>query len=93
VDVTRVLKGRESLILVSDYPFGNGKKIVYSTAEVMTWAVLPDGNTTIVLYALEGSDIEVVIQAGNATEVNTLGSDAVQADLTNSVSLFVPRHV
>ncbi len=42
------LAGRESKVLVSGYPFGNSR-LVYSTAEVMTWATFDNVRADSVL--------------------------------------------
>uniref|UniRef100_A0A8H7XSU3 Beta-galactosidase domain-containing protein n=1 Tax=Psilocybe cubensis TaxID=181762 RepID=A0A8H7XSU3_PSICU len=57
--------GRDSKIIVTDYVFGqNNFKMLYSTAEVMTWTTI--GSTdVIILYAPSGQSGETAIQLTN----------------------------
>ncbi|KAF9016420.1 hypothetical protein BDZ89DRAFT_1045808 [Hymenopellis radicata] len=61
------LAGRESKIIVTNYPFGSSV-LSYTTAEVLTWTTF-DGVDTIVLYALEGQYVEVVFQGSGTPAV------------------------
>ncbi|KAK0444118.1 glycoside hydrolase family 35 protein [Armillaria borealis] len=81
------LAGRESKIIVTNYPFGNST-LIYSTAEVMTWATF-DGVDTIILYALEGQYVEIVLQASSAqTKVTHKGSSSISAKSSgNSITV------
>ncbi|PFH45542.1 glycoside hydrolase family 35 protein [Amanita thiersii Skay4041] len=71
------LAGRESKIVVSNYGFGTSK-LVYSTAEVMTWATF-DKVDTVVVYALEGQHIEVALEPQGNKPITIAGSRTVQA--------------
>ncbi|THU81100.1 glycoside hydrolase family 35 protein [Dendrothele bispora CBS 962.96] len=79
---TLKLAGRESKILVTNYPFGNSK-LEYSTAEVMTWATF-DETDTIVLYGLEGYDVEIAVEVDSTPEINAVGSGAITATASNN---------
>ncbi|KAF7422991.1 hypothetical protein PC9H_011155 [Pleurotus ostreatus] len=78
-----VLAGRESKILVTNYPFGSSV-LHYSTAEVMTWATL-DGVDIIVLYALEGQHVEIAVVAPGKAKVTIAGSKSISATTTNGL--------
>ncbi|KAF8972779.1 glycoside hydrolase family 35 protein [Flammula alnicola] len=57
--------GRESKILVTDYVFGkNQVKILYSTAEVMTWTTI-DSTDYVILYAPSGQTGETALKLSN----------------------------
>ncbi|KAK7031085.1 hypothetical protein VNI00_013689 [Paramarasmius palmivorus] len=81
-EVQGVLKGRESKILVTGYPFG-ASKAVYTTAEVLTWGTYT-GVDTIVLYALEGTPVEVAI-ASTSTDITSSGSDSITASAADGL--------
>ncbi|KAJ7692256.1 putative beta-galactosidase [Mycena rosella] len=74
------LAGRESKIIVTNYPFG-ASKLEYSTAEVMTWATF-DKVDTIVLYALEGQDVEISVQVAKQAPIVHTGSATIAAKVT-----------
>ncbi|KAF9445456.1 glycoside hydrolase family 35 protein [Macrolepiota fuliginosa MF-IS2] len=69
------LAGRESKILVSDYVFGTSK-LVYSTAEVMTWATF-DNVDNIIVYALEGQYVELQVSAKSISGLSKIGADSI----------------
>ncbi|KAG6865685.1 hypothetical protein C0991_000298 [Blastosporella zonata] len=71
------LAGRESKIIVSNYPFGSSR-LQYSTAEIMTWATF-DGINTLVAYALAGQTVEIVAENPSASLVTTVGSRSIKA--------------
>ncbi|KZT23601.1 glycoside hydrolase family 35 protein [Neolentinus lepideus HHB14362 ss-1] len=73
------LEGRESQILVSEYPFGN-HTLTYSTAEVFTQTTI-GGVDYLVLYAQVGHSIEAVIPATAVPQVT--GSGSIKATSTN----------
>ncbi|KAF9465548.1 glycoside hydrolase family 35 protein [Collybia nuda] len=76
------LAGRESKIVVTNYPFGSSR-VQYSTAEasVMTWATF-DKIDTLVLYALAGQPVEVAIENNSpSTRVTFLGSPGITAEV------------
>ncbi|KAJ7757393.1 glycoside hydrolase family 35 protein [Mycena maculata] len=74
------LAGRESKIIVTNYPFGSSK-LEYSTAEVLTWATF-DQTDTIVLYALEGQYVEISVQAAPGSRIVHTGSTTIAAKAT-----------
>ncbi|KAJ7469612.1 glycoside hydrolase family 35 protein [Mycena latifolia] len=74
------LAGRESKIIVTNYPFG-ASKLEYSTAEVMTWATF-DKVDTIVLYALEGQYIEISVEVAKKVPIVHTGSTTIGAKVT-----------
>ncbi|CAK5276447.1 unnamed protein product [Mycena citricolor] len=71
------LAGRETKIVVTNYPFGQGM-LVFSTAEVMTWATF-DGVDTIVLYALAGQYVEISVLNPKHQTIRTSGSNTISA--------------
>ncbi|TFK51150.1 hypothetical protein OE88DRAFT_1630669 [Heliocybe sulcata] len=73
------LDGRESQILVSEYPFGK-HTLKYSTAEVFTQTTI-DGVDYVVLYAQAGHSIEAVIPSSSSPQV--IGSPSVKATSVN----------
>ncbi|KAF7313122.1 putative beta-galactosidase A [Mycena kentingensis (nom. inval.)] len=75
-----VLAGRESKIIVTNYPFGSSK-LEYSTAEVATWQTF-DGLNTILLYALNGQYIEIAAEATPRVKITTAGSKTISATVT-----------
>lgn len=80
------LAGRECKIIVTNYPFGSST-LIYSTAEVMTWATF-DGVDTIILYALEGQYVEIALQAGSAqTNLKVIhkGSSSISAKSSGNI--------
>ncbi|KAL4260568.1 glycosyl hydrolase 35 family protein [Pleurotus pulmonarius] len=81
-----VLAGRESKVVVTNYPFGSSI-LHYSTAEVMTWATL-GGVDTIVLYALEGQHVEIALVASGKPKVTIAGSKSISATATNGLVTF-----
>ncbi|KAL0567909.1 hypothetical protein V5O48_014086, partial [Marasmius crinis-equi] len=81
-----VLKGRESKILVSNYPFGKSV-LEYTSAEVLTWGTYDDVDT-IVLYAFNGQHVEVSVKVDAAADVESAGSTSVTATVgDNSVKI------
>ncbi|KAG6812051.1 hypothetical protein H0H92_004635 [Tricholoma furcatifolium] len=62
------LAGRESKIIVTNYPFGSSK-LQYSTAEI----------DTLVAYALAGQTVEIVVENPNGSPVTTLGASSITA--------------
>ncbi|RDB18471.1 putative beta-galactosidase A [Hypsizygus marmoreus] len=73
------LAGRESKIIVSNYPFGSSK-LQYSTAEIMTWVTM-DVIDVLVAYALSGQYIEVAVENPTGSIVSILGSRSIKASL------------
>ncbi|KAF7334698.1 putative beta-galactosidase A [Mycena venus] len=75
-----MLAGRESKIIVTNYPFGTSK-LEYSTAEVLTWATF-DKVDTIVLYALEGQYVEISVESVPNAKISHVGSNSITAKAT-----------
>ncbi|EPQ55007.1 hypothetical protein GLOTRDRAFT_111095 [Gloeophyllum trabeum ATCC 11539] len=73
------LDGRESQILVSEYPFGS-HTLKYSTAEIFTHTTI-DGVDYLVLYAQAGHSIEAVMSGSGSPQV--VGSDTIKAESSN----------
>ncbi|KAJ7898549.1 glycoside hydrolase family 35 protein [Mycena olivaceomarginata] len=74
------LAGRESKIIVTNYPFG-ASKLEYATAEVLTWATF-DKVDTIVLYALERQYVEISIETASNAKISHSGSTTISAKTT-----------
>ncbi|KAJ6453970.1 glycoside hydrolase family 35 protein [Mycena sanguinolenta] len=74
------LAGRESKIIVTNYPFGTST-LEYATAEVLTWATF-DQVDTIVLYALEGQYVEISVESTPRAKISHSGSTAISAKTT-----------
>ncbi|KAG9118469.1 hypothetical protein FRC07_007010 [Ceratobasidium sp. 392] len=77
------LAGRESKIIVTEYPFG-GSVLRYATAEVATWATF-DGIDHIILYA-KGQTIEAMIPT-NATSA-TSSTPSIIAGVENGTAII-----
>ncbi|KAK0470339.1 glycoside hydrolase family 35 protein [Desarmillaria tabescens] len=78
------LAGRESKIIVTNYPFGSST-LIYSTAEVMTWATF-DGVDTIIVYVLEGQYVEIALRASFARpKVTPKGSSSVSTKTSGNI--------
>ncbi|KAF8578602.1 glycoside hydrolase family 35 protein [Ramaria rubella] len=68
------LNGRESKIIVTDYIFGISKtRILYSTAEIMTWTTIDDIDYLIV-YAPSGQTGETVFSLSSEPTINLNGA-------------------
>ncbi|KAF9465547.1 glycoside hydrolase family 35 protein [Collybia nuda] len=75
---TLTLAGRESKIIVTNYPFGSSR-VQYSTAEVMTWATY-DKIDILVVYALAGQPAEIAVETATpTTPVKFLGTSGFKA--------------
>ncbi|KAF7291169.1 putative beta-galactosidase A [Mycena indigotica] len=74
------LAGRESKIIVTNYPFGKSK-LEYSTAEVLTWQTF-DSLDTIVLYSLKGQYVEIAVEVPPKVKVSHTGSTTISAVTT-----------
>ncbi|KAJ7209078.1 putative beta-galactosidase [Mycena haematopus] len=74
------LAGRESKIIVTNYPFGSSK-LEYATAEVLTWATF-DKIDTIILYALEGQYVEISVESAPRAKISHSGSTTISAKTT-----------
>ncbi|KAG9080887.1 hypothetical protein FRC06_006028, partial [Ceratobasidium sp. 370] len=77
------LDGRESKIVVTEYPFG-GSVLRYTTAEVATWAIF-DGEDHIVLYA-KNQAIEAVVPT-NATSI-TSSASSISARMADGTAII-----
>lgn len=69
------LNGRQSKIIVTDFHFG-GKTLLYSTAEVLTYAVM-DGSPTLALWVPTGESGEFSIKGARHGRVKA-GDDSVR---------------
>ncbi|KAG8771233.1 hypothetical protein FRC12_003781 [Ceratobasidium sp. 428] len=78
-----VLNGRESKILVTEYPFGNGI-LRYTTAEVATWLTL-DGEDHIVLYASNQTTHTALPTTSRTKPTITGASSPITASLSNGL--------
>ncbi|KAH8681794.1 beta-galactosidase, domain 2-domain-containing protein [Xylariales sp. PMI_506] len=56
------LLGRDAKIMVTDYDLG-GINLVYSTADIFTWARSLSGKTVLVVYGTEGETHELAVPA------------------------------
>ncbi|KAJ7058360.1 glycoside hydrolase family 35 protein [Mycena amicta] len=74
------LAGRESKIIVTNYPFGKST-LEYSTAEVLTWQTF-DSLDTIVVYALAGHYVEIAVVAAPKVKISHAGSSTISAKVT-----------
>ncbi|KAJ7772210.1 glycoside hydrolase family 35 protein [Mycena metata] len=79
-DGNLTLAGRESKIIVTNYPFGSST-LEYATSEVLTWATF-DKIDTIVLYALEGQYVEISVQSAPNAKISHSGSTTIAAKAT-----------
>ncbi|KAG5637395.1 hypothetical protein H0H81_004703 [Sphagnurus paluster] len=77
------LAGRESKIIVTNYPFGSSK-LQYSTAEIMTWTTF-DKVDTLVAYALAGQTVEIAVEISSTSPITVLGSRSITAITTSKV--------
>ncbi|KAG8726170.1 hypothetical protein FRC10_007411, partial [Ceratobasidium sp. 414] len=77
------LDGRESKIVVTEYPFG-GSVLRYTTAEVATWATF-DEVDHIVLYA-KNQVVEAVVPT-NATSA-TSSASTISARVANGTAII-----
>ncbi|KAK3315775.1 beta-galactosidase B [Apodospora peruviana] len=59
------INGHQSKILVTDFPLGRNKTLVYSTAEVLTHGVV-DGKDVLVLWVPNGESGEFLIRGAKA---------------------------
>lgn len=72
------LNGHQSKILVTDFSVGS-KKILYSTAEVLTFAII-DSVETVVLWAPTGESGEFSIRdAVSASVLSSSGSSGIKS--------------
>ncbi|KAF7360949.1 putative beta-galactosidase A [Mycena sanguinolenta] len=78
------LAGRESKIIVTNYPFGRST-LEYATAEVLTWATF-DQVDTIVLYALEGQYVEISVESAPGAKISHAGSTTISAKPTGKTT-------
>ncbi|KAG8686476.1 hypothetical protein FRC11_008917 [Ceratobasidium sp. 423] len=79
------LNGRESKIIVSEYPFGSSL-LAYTSAEVATWTTL-DGNDHILLYSSNQTTTTALYT--NSTSTPTIsGSSSITASISNGTALI-----
>lgn len=69
------INGHQAKILVTDFQFGS-KKLLYSTAEVLTYAII-DGKEVLALWIPTGEEGEFTVQGVKSAKVISLqgGSD------------------
>ncbi|KAG8731749.1 hypothetical protein FRC10_001462 [Ceratobasidium sp. 414] len=77
------LNGRESKIIVSEYPFGKSQ-MKYSTAEVATWTTI-DGEYHIVLYASNQTTTTALYSTSKPT---VSGSALLKSTLANGTAII-----
>lgn len=68
------LLGRQSRILVSDYPLGADHTLLYASGDVATWATFGDGTTVLVLYLKEGQAGEFAFRGEAGLTFSVYGS-------------------
>ncbi|KAF8601289.1 hypothetical protein BDV93DRAFT_495966 [Ceratobasidium sp. AG-I] len=83
VPVAASLEGRESKILVVEYPFG-GSLLRWTSAEVATWTTI-DKTDHIVLYA-QNQTIQAAFPT-TATSASVSGSSGITATISNGTAL------
>jgi hypothetical protein len=66
---TITINGHQSKIIVTDFPFGS-KSLLYSTAEVLTYAVI-DGKEILALWVPTGESGEFVVEGVHSAKVAT----------------------
>ncbi|KAG6815930.1 hypothetical protein H0H93_008784, partial [Arthromyces matolae] len=81
------LAGRESKIIVTNYPFGSSK-LQYSTAEIMTWATF-DRIDTLIAYALAGQTLEIAVENPTSSPVHVLGSRSINATADGNIVTII----
>ncbi|KAH8833226.1 glycoside hydrolase family 35 protein [Flagelloscypha sp. PMI_526] len=81
------IAGHESKIIPVDYTFGvSGTKILYSTAEILTWTTI-DNRDYIVFYAKSGQTGETAFVSSSVAQLNTFGAEtSVQSSARSGVS-------
>ncbi|KAI3340175.1 glycoside hydrolase superfamily [Ustulina deusta] len=63
------INGHQAKILVTDFQFGS-KKLLYSTAEILTYAII-DGKEVLVLWVPTGESGEFTVQGINSAKVKS----------------------
>ncbi|KAF9048348.1 glycoside hydrolase family 35 protein [Hymenopellis radicata] len=75
--------GRQSKIIVTDYVFGiSDTRILYSTAEIMTWTTIDDADY-LILYAPEGQTGETAFVFDSEPDVDA--GDTVTSDFADGI--------
>jgi hypothetical protein len=69
-DVSIILDGRQSKIIVTDYSAGN-TRVLYSTAEIVTWTNV-DGKDIIVFYTNPNQLVEVSIASSPSVDKSSI---------------------
>ncbi|KAI0339557.1 glycoside hydrolase family 35 protein [Trametopsis cervina] len=78
------LNGRESKILVTDYLFGqHGTRILYSTAEIMTWSAI-DQTDYIIFYVPTGQSVEIMLTFSDDPIVDLSDAHGAAASISNN---------
>ncbi|KAG8722514.1 hypothetical protein FRC08_001028 [Ceratobasidium sp. 394] len=78
------LNGRESKIIVTEYPFGSST-LRYTTAEIATWLTL-DGEDHIVLYASNQTTLTVLPTTSRAKPTITGVASSIIASISNGAA-------
>ncbi|CAE6480078.1 unnamed protein product [Rhizoctonia solani] len=79
------LNGRESKIIVSEYPFGSSL-LAYTSAEVATWTTL-EGNDHVLLYTSNQTTTTALYT--NSTSTPTVsGSSPISASISNGTAII-----
>ena len=78
-DIT--IDGHQAKILVTDFTFGN-KKLLYSTAEVLSFAVI-DGKSVLALWLPEGESGEFSVKGASSAE--SFSDDGSSVDSKDSI--------
>ena len=91
------LNGHQSKIICTDFSFGS-EKLIYSTAEVLTYAVL-DGVPTLALWVSDGEDVEFSVANAQGAQVSrcqgcsnvniSRGNSSVVVSLTQGTGMSV----
>ncbi|KAF5316478.1 hypothetical protein D9619_006706 [Psilocybe cf. subviscida] len=84
---TITFNGREAKIIVTDYVFGtSASKILYSTAEIMTWTTI-DNTDYIILYAPPNQTGETAFVLSNPV-VNLSAAPGVSSKVANGLLML-----
>ncbi|KII85955.1 glycoside hydrolase family 35 protein [Plicaturopsis crispa FD-325 SS-3] len=80
--------GRDAKIIVTDYVFGRtATRILYSTAEIMTWTTIDDTDF-LILYAPAGQTGETAIQFASQPTVDLSSASGASATFDNDTLLL-----
>ncbi|PSR79545.1 family 35 glycosyl hydrolase [Coniella lustricola] len=74
------INGHQAKVLPADFQFG-AKNLLYSTAEVLTYAVI-DGNEVLAVWVPTGEDGELVVEGVAAAQLSPLSSNSTGSATT-----------